>query len=64
MAERIVVAFKRGESDPVGKSLKSSIPEFLGVRVDSVETRRVYTIDAKSAKKKLQNWKRIHLSIL
>lgn len=53
MVKRVIVAFKRGESDPVGKTLKRNIRDFLGIEVGSVKTRKVYTIDAKTEKKEL-----------
>lgn len=46
MVNRIIVAFKQGESDPSGKKLEKTIKNFLGIKIKSVRTRRVYIIDA------------------
>lgn len=46
-----MVAFKEGEVDAVGDSVKKDIENFLKIQVDSVKTRRVYTIDAELTKK-------------
>jgi phosphoribosylformylglycinamidine synthase len=46
LGERIVVGFKSDKSDPVGKALKTNIQNFLGIKVGSVSTRKVYTIEA------------------
>jgi phosphoribosylformylglycinamidine synthase len=48
-----MVAFKRGESDPLGKTLERDIRAFLGIKVGSVRTRKVYTIYAKIEKEEL-----------
>lgn len=45
MASRIIVAFKKGENDPLGRSLEKTISKFLGIRAKSVKTRRAYIID-------------------
>jgi len=46
LARRVVVGLKEGETDPAGKSTESAIRNFLGMEVDSVKTRRVYTTNA------------------
>ena len=43
---RIIVAFKRSESDPLGNKLEKTIKNFLGIKTSSIRTRRVYLIDA------------------
>ncbi len=46
LASRIIVAFKSGESDPLGQSLGRTIKSFLGIKTKSIQTRRAYIIDA------------------
>lgn len=53
MIQRLIVAFKDGEVDVVGERLKKDIENFLKINVDSVRTRRVYTIDADLNKEEL-----------
>jgi len=49
----MTVAFKEGEVDATGESRKKDIENFLKIKVDSVKTRRVYTIDAELSKEEL-----------
>lgn len=50
---RVIVAFKEGEVDAIGEGLKKDIENFLKIKVDSVKTRRVYTIDAELSEEEL-----------
>src|SRR5271157_1005137 len=52
-AHRVIVAFKDGEVDAVGKDKRMGMENFLKINVDSVRTRRVYTIDAELTRKEL-----------
>ncbi len=53
MIQRLIVALKSGEVDATGECRKKDIENFLKMKVDSVETRRVYTIDADLSKEEL-----------
>ena len=53
VVQRIVVGFKPKEIDPFGESRKKEIENFLKIKVDSVKTRRVYTINADLSKDEL-----------
>lgn len=46
LASKIIVAFKRGEADPLGHGLEKTIKRFLGINAKSVRTRRAYIINA------------------
>ncbi len=46
MIHRIEVGFKEGTTDAPGESVRGRILEHLGIRVESVRTVEVYTIDA------------------
>ncbi len=50
LSSRIVVAFKKGEMDPLGSSLEKSVGRFLNIHAQSIRTRRVYTINAEISK--------------
>jgi phosphoribosylformylglycinamidine synthase II len=52
MIHRIEVGFKEGVTDAAGESVKAKILEHLGIRVESVSTIEVYTIDAEIESKK------------
>ena len=54
MASRIIVAFKKGEKDPLGRNLEKTISTFLGIKTKSVRTRRTYIIDADLDSKELE----------
>ncbi len=45
MISKIVVAFKKGEADPLGRGVERNA-RFLGVKTGTVSTRRVYTMEA------------------
>ena len=45
MIHRVEVGFKEGVTDAAGESVRGRILEHLGIRVESVKTVDVYTID-------------------
>lgn len=49
----MMVAFEEGEIDAVGEGVKGKIENFLGMDVDSVRSRRVYTINAELSDEEL-----------
>jgi len=51
---RIAVAFKSEATDALGLSKRRDIENFLNLRVNSVRTRRVYTIDAELSDQELE----------
>lgn len=53
-----MVEFKEGEVDAVGEGVRGKIKNFLGMEVDSVRSRRVYTINAKLSDEELDLLKR------
>jgi phosphoribosylformylglycinamidine synthase II len=53
-----MVAFEEGEVDAVGEGVKGKIENFLGMDVDSVQSRRIYTVDAKLSEEELNLLKR------
>ncbi len=58
MHRRIEVGFKQGAADALGKGKRKDIEGFLNIKVDAVETRKVYTIDAELDEKELELVKR------
>jgi phosphoribosylformylglycinamidine synthase II len=55
MAHRIEVGFREGMTDASGESARKGIAENLGIRLDSVRTIDVFTIDAELTKPELQD---------
>ena len=58
LIHRLIIDFKTGEVDAVGLSRRKDIENFLQISVDSVKTRRVYTIDAELTNEELKLLKR------
>ncbi len=54
LASKIIVAFKRGEADPLGHSLEKTIKNFLGINAKSVRTRRAYIINAELKQEEIE----------
>jgi len=58
MVQRIEVTFKEGQVDGLGENVKNKIINFLGIDVDSVSTRKVFTVDAKLTEEELKKLKK------
>jgi len=54
MADRIEIGFKEGVRDPLGEKIKRRIVENLHIKVDSVKTIDVHTIDGNLTQKELE----------
>ena len=54
MADRIEIGFKEGVRDSLGEKIKKRIVENLHIRVDSVKTIDVHTIDGNLTRKELE----------
>ena len=55
MAHRIEVALKKGLRDPLGEKIKTRIENELGLKVESVRSVDVYTIDAPLSRRQLES---------
>ncbi|MCK5402829.1 phosphoribosylformylglycinamidine synthase subunit PurS, partial [Candidatus Bathyarchaeota archaeon] len=58
MVYRIEVGFKQNIVDTLGERTKTDIYNFLGIKVDQVRTRRVYTLDIELNLEELEKVKR------
>jgi phosphoribosylformylglycinamidine synthase len=58
MVYRIEVAFKPNIVDALGERTKADIYNFLGIKIDQVRTKRVYTLDMKLKYEELEKVKR------
>jgi phosphoribosylformylglycinamidine synthase len=58
MIHRITIGPKPGEKDVLGENTKKEIESFLNLKIDSILTRKVYSIDADFSEKELNLLKR------
>jgi len=58
MIHRIIVGPKPEEKDVLGENIKNEIESFLNLKIDSISTRKVYSIDASFSEKELNLIKR------
>lgn len=58
MVYRIEVELKLSEVDTLGKKKKNDIENFLGIKVNAVKTRKIYTLDIKLSQKELEKLKK------